>query len=140
MAIALQEGMKTAFSVLDQRIAPVFDTSRTVLFVESAGGQDSAKDGLRTLIGENAQQRISWFSEQQVDVLVCGAISKPIQMCLEAVGIQVISFVAGDIDDVVTAFTKGLIGDYAFTMPGCCGRRRGWRGREGGCRRRQENI
>ena len=120
--------MKTAFSVLDQRIAPVFDTSRTVLFVESAGGQDSAKDGLRTLIGENAQQRISWFSEQQVDVLVCGAISKPIQMCLEAVGIQVISFVAGDIDDVVTAFTKGLIGDYAFTMPGCCGRRRGWRG------------
>ncbi len=132
--------MKTAFSVLDQRIAPVFDTSRTVLLVESAGGQDPAKGGLRAIIGDSAQQRISWFSEQQVDVLVCGAISKPIQMCLEAAGIQVISFVAGDIDDVVAAFEKGLIRDDAFTMPGCCGRRRGWRGGQGRCRRRQEKI
>ena len=132
--------MKTAFSVLDQRIAPVFDTSRTVLLVESAGGPDSAKDNLRAIVGENAQQRISWFSEQKVDVLVCGAISKPIQMCLEAVGIQVIPFVAGDINDVVAAIAKGLISDDAFTMPGCCGRRRGWRGGQGRCRRRQEKI
>ena len=132
--------MKTAFSVLDQRIAPVFDTSRSVLLVESAGGRNPAGGGLRAIAGETAQQKTSWLSGQQVDVLVCGAISRTLECCLEASGINVVPFVSGEVSEVMAAFSKGSIGDYAFTMPGCCGRRRGWRGGQGRCRRGQEQI
>ncbi len=131
--------MKTAFSVLDQRIAPVFDTARHILLAGASNGERPT-EGVRVIAGDNAQQWVIWFSEQKVDVLVCGAISRTLQNGLEASGIKVIPFVSGEVSEVMAAFSKGSIGDYAFTMPGCCRRRRGWRGGQGRCRRGQVQI
>jgi hypothetical protein len=39
----------------------------------------------------------------------------------------VIPFLAGNIEELLTAFHENRVSDPQFTMPGCCNRRR-WRG------------
>jgi predicted Fe-Mo cluster-binding NifX family protein len=62
------------------------------------------------------------LTELGVGTLICGAISGTMCNIVEAYGIQVISFVAGDIRDVIQAWLRGDIYDGLFFMPGC-GRR-----------------
>lgn len=115
--------MKTAFSVWEQRIAPVFDTSRQIHLVESDGTRIISKR-VFAISGEDVPQMLTWLSEQGVDTLVCGAVSRPLQERLAAIGIKVFPFVAGDLRQVITALLDGSLKGAAFTMPGCCGRRR----------------
>ena len=119
--------MKTAFSVWEQRIAPVFDTARQIHLVESTGTRITAETA-HAISGENVPQMVAWLSEQGVCTLVCGAVSRPLQERLSAVGIKVVPFVAGDLRQVIQASFDGSLTGAAFTMPGCCGRRRGRRG------------
>lgn len=119
--------MKTAFTVWNERIAPVFDTAKEILVVESAGARIVSEEAL-TL----PTQAADWLSENRVDAVVCGAISRPFQERLIVAGVRVVPFVAGETRAVVRAWLDGTIGGAAFTMPGCCGRRRM---RRGCCRR-----
>ena len=116
--------MKTAFSVWEQRIAPVFDTARQIHLVESDGTRITAEKA-HAISGEDVPQKVAWLAEQGVTTLVCGAVSRPLQERISAVGIKVVPFVAGDLRQVIQASFDGSLNGAAFTMPGCCGRRRG---------------
>jgi len=115
--------MKTAFSVWEQRIAPVFDTARQIHLVESDGMRITAEKA-HAIVGDDIRQKIAWLSAQGVGTLVCGAISRPLQARLAAVGIKVVPFIAGDLCQVIHVSFDGLLKGAAFAMPGCCGRRR----------------
>ena len=119
--------MKTAFSVWEQRIAPVFDTSRQIHLVESDGTRITAEKA-HAISGKDVMQKVAWLADQGVATLVCGAVSRPLQEQLSAAGIKVVPFVAGELRQVIQASFDGSILGSAFTMPGCCGRRQGWRG------------
>lgn len=115
--------MKTAFSVWEQRIAPVFDTSRQIHLVESDGALITSERA-HAISGEPVQQKVAWLMEQGVGTLVCGAVSRPVQERLVAAGIKVVPFVAGDLREVIRASLEGTLCGAAFAMPGCCGQRR----------------
>ena len=115
--------MKTAFSVWEQRIAPVFDTARQIHLVESDGTRITAEKA-HAISGEDVPQKVAWLAEQGVATLVCGAVSRPLQQQLASVGIKVVPFVAGALRQVIQASLDGSLNGAAFTMPGCCGRRR----------------
>ena len=119
--------MKTAFSVWDQRIAPVFDTAPQVQLVESDGARIRAEK-MHLIPGDAASQKVAWLTEKGVETLVCGAVSRPLQERLAAAGIKIVPFVAGELRQVIQAWFDGSLSGSAFTMPGCCGRRQGWRG------------
>ena len=123
--------MKTAFSVWEQRIAPVFDTARQIHLVESDGTRITAEKA-HAIAAENVPQKVAWLAEHEVSTLVCGAVSRPLQEQLAAVGIKVVPFVAGDLRQVIQASFDGTLSGAAFTMPGCCGRRRMRRQHGGG--------
>ncbi len=125
--------MKTAFSVWENRIAPVFDTSRQIHLVVTDGARITAEKA-HAISGEAVTQKVSWLAEQGVSTLVCGAVSRPLQERLAAAGIEVVAFVAGDLRQVIQASLDGALNGAAFTMPGCCGRRRMHRQHGGGCR------
>jgi predicted Fe-Mo cluster-binding NifX family protein len=74
-------------------------------------------------------------SDLGVDVVVCGAISQPFEAALSAAGIEVIGFVCGPLEEVVSAALNGTLGDARFLMPGFAGPRR-FRGRYGKGRQR----
>ena len=113
--------MKAAFAYWENRIAPVFDTARRIHIVEVESGR-IVGESLAILSEITPSARALRLTELGVCTLVCGAISGTMRNLVEAYGIQVISFVAGDIHDVIQAWLRGDIHDGLFFMPGC-GRR-----------------
>jgi len=119
--------VKTAYSIYGTRIAPVFDTARDILIIESRG-RDICGESLHKLGGRGAAEDVAWLVSQGVERLVCGAVSRPLQEMINAAGIQTDAFVAGEFRQVIEAALGGALRGAAFTMPGCCGRRRLRRG------------
>ncbi len=113
----------TAFAYWDNRISPVFDTTRQIHVV--------ADEALR-IVGERTEtlpesppvQKVLRLVELGVQTLVCGAISKPMHEVVAAYGIQVVPFVAGTLPDVVAAWFNGQLDRDVFAMPGCRNRKR----------------
>jgi predicted Fe-Mo cluster-binding NifX family protein len=111
--------MKVAFAVWDNRIAPVFDVARQIHLVEAEAGQvvcetqEPIADGLPV-------QKVLRLAELGVGILVCGAISRPLQEMVAAYGIRIIPFVAGDLNKVIQAWLSGNLERGTFAMPGCC--------------------
>ena len=64
-----------------------------------------------------------------VEILICGAVSRPFEVALLSAGVRVLPQTCGPVEDVLRAFLSGRLTDEAFLMPGCCGRRRRRRGR-----------
>jgi len=132
--------MKTAFSVWEHRVAPVFDTASQIHLVESEGLRIIAETS-HLISGEAMAQRVAWLSEHGVDRLVCGAVSRPLHEQIVAAGIQVFPFVAGELCQVIQALFDGSLSSAEFAMPGCCGRRAGRRRAGGGeCRSRRNRV
>ena len=115
--------MKIAFSVWEQRIAPVFDTARQIYLVE-CNGRQIATESAHIISGDTLSQKVTWLTEQGVDTLVCGAVSRQLQIQLTTAGIKLMPFVAGALRQVIQATLDGSLKSAAFAMPGCCGRRR----------------
>jgi predicted Fe-Mo cluster-binding NifX family protein len=65
-----------------------------------------------------------------IDVLVCGAISWPLEALLAAKGIRVIPLICGEVADVVQGVRDGTLEDRRFAMPGRCRQRRQLRRRQ----------
>ena len=118
--------MKTAFAHWDDRIAPVFDIARRIHVVEADSGRIVAEAG-EVLADDLPVQKAHRLVELGVGTLVCGAISRPFHEMVAANGIQVIPFVAGDLNDVIQAWLSGNLESDTFVMPGCSGRGRGHR-------------
>ncbi|MBN2345258.1 MAG: NifB/NifX family molybdenum-iron cluster-binding protein [Candidatus Aminicenantes bacterium] len=112
--------MKAAFSCWDERIAPVFDVARQVHVVEVEAGR-ILNQHREELDMELPLQKALWLSELGVGILVCGAISRPLQAMVISAGIQVIPFISGDLSDVIQAWSLGKFPASRFFMPGCWG-------------------
>jgi predicted Fe-Mo cluster-binding NifX family protein len=121
--------MKTAFAAWKGRIAPVFDVCGRIHIVEAEAGR---------IVGERSEdlndevqvRKALQLAELGVRTLVCGGISRPLQLLIEAQGIAVVSFVRGDLREVIDAWAKGRLTKTVFMMPGRRGpfRRRQGRG------------
>jgi predicted Fe-Mo cluster-binding NifX family protein len=114
--------MKTAFSYWDKRIAPVFDTAPQIHLIESLDQRiiASSED---LLTDRFPARKVLGLRAQGVETLVCGAISCPLREMINAYGIKVIPFVAGDLDVVIRAYLSGSLESGNYFMPGCRGRR-----------------
>jgi len=117
--------MRIAVPVWRDRISPVFDVAGSLLLVDLQDGAPVLRNEA-SLQEEDRDVRARRLGDLGVDVLICGAISRPLEASLAAAGIKVIARVCGGVDDVLDAYRSGRLGDRAFAMPGCCGRRRGF--------------
>ena len=116
--------MKVGISVWDGRVSPVFDVARRLLVVQLGGGEGQSRED--TEISEMfPAARVRRICELGVDVLICGAISGPLEGMLAASGVQVIPQICGAVDEVLAAFRSGKLTQATFLMPGCRGRH--WR-------------
>jgi predicted Fe-Mo cluster-binding NifX family protein len=114
--------VKAAFASWNDRIAPVFDVARWIQLVEIEAGQIISQNRARVAC-DMPNQKASRLAELEVGILVCGAISRPMQAIIKAYGIEVIPFITGDLQEVIQAWQKGQL-SAAYTMPGCARRQR----------------
>ena len=120
--------MRIVLPIYRDRISPVFDVSRRFLIVNVNCGSEATRE--EVLIGSrNPIVKARRIVELKANVLICGAISWPIEAVLVSAGIQVILNTCGSWEEVMTAFLSGRLTDRAFLMPGCARRRYRNRGR-----------
>ena len=113
----------------------MLDVARRLLVVDVAGNAEvgrSEADLAEAQPGARAEQ----IHGLGVEVLICGAVSWPLEAMLVSAGVRVIPQTCGTVEDVLRSFLSGGLTDEAFLMPGCCGRHRRFRGgrRHGGRR------
>jgi len=120
--------MKVAIPHWQGRVSPVFDVASNALVVEISDGVEHARQKV-ALDAEDPQLRAARLAQTGTDILICGAISWPLEMALSAVGIDVIPQRCGDVEQVLAAFIRGQWRQDAFLMPGCGARRRMHRAR-----------
>ena len=125
--------MKVAMPNRQGRISPVFDTAANLLIAEVQAGRELGR-GEVSLTASDPLERAREVSQLGADVLICGALSWPLEMALSSADVQVIAQVCGDVEQVLTAFREGKLAEDRFLMPGCCRRRR--YGRRGARKRR----
>jgi predicted Fe-Mo cluster-binding NifX family protein len=131
---------RTAFSLWNERIAPVFDVARHLRIVDAADKRILSQTDHR-FASDDAQERALRLATLEVEQLVCGAITRNFQEALLDRGIHVVSFVAGDLEQVIAACVAGSLLDGHLAMPGLRGgKRKGARcSAAGGSKRKRYN-
>ena len=124
--------MRVGIPTWDGRVSPVLDVARRLLLVEIEGNAEVARREA-DLEAVPLATRVKRIRELDVEILVCGAVSWPLEAALLSAGVRVIPQTCGPVEEVLRAFLSGRLTDEAFLMPGCCGRRRRgrWRGSRG---------
>jgi predicted Fe-Mo cluster-binding NifX family protein len=122
--------MTIAIPFWNGRVSPVFDVAGKLLLVEN-NGQGGGTRWEAVLTAADPYARAAELAATGADVLICGAISRPMELAVHAAGIEVVPQTCGDVEGVLNAFLEGRLNQPDFLMPGCCGRRRRLRGRAG---------
>ncbi len=115
--------MKIAIPQWQGRVSPVFDVASTVMLADVEDARPLLRETVQ-LQADSLRQRALALAELGVGVLICGAVSRPLELALTHVGIEVIPQTCGEVEEVLLAYTDGsLLKHGRFLMPGCCGRR-----------------
>jgi len=118
--------MRLAIPYWQGRVSPVLDVAGSLLLVDLVHGSPVVTGPIALLYG-TPLERARRMTELGIDTLICGAISRPLEMALLHSGIEVISQICGEVDVVIDAFQNGRIQQDIFSMPGCRGSQRRFR-------------
>ncbi|MFH2045588.1 MAG: NifB/NifX family molybdenum-iron cluster-binding protein [Pseudomonadota bacterium] len=110
--------MRIAIPIWYDKVSPVLDTASKLLIVEVEDGKESARYEIY-LDEPEISRRCARIQGWDVDILICGAVSRPFWRLLEASGIDIIQNISGHTEDVLNAYLKGNILRSGFVMPGC---------------------
>lgn len=110
--------MKIAIPIYNGNVSNVFDFAHrlSVVDIENAKVVERSEVELKA---ESLPQRAGRLKNLEVDVLICGAISRALATMITASEIEVLAFVTGRVDDVLEAYLTGQLAKSQFTMPGC---------------------
>ena len=110
--------MRIAIPTWQRRVSPVFDSARHLLVVEVDGAAEAGRSE-EPLPEVFPPQRAARLKELGIDVLICGAISRPLAGMIAASGIVLVPFISGEADQVLAAYLHEELPRPEFMMPGC---------------------
>jgi predicted Fe-Mo cluster-binding NifX family protein len=106
--------MRVAVPLWQGRISPVFDVARRVRIVEAENGRITSQVEYEICTGNRSKE----LADLEVKVLICGAITRALEITLWEAGIDVISRIRGPVDEVLQAYLMARLNQKRFTMPG----------------------
>jgi predicted Fe-Mo cluster-binding NifX family protein len=106
--------MRIAIPIWNDRVSPVFDVARSVRVVDINDGVATCETHHKL---EN-EARASKLVKLGVDLLICAAISTPLEAALWVSGIEVIPDTCGTVDEIVEALVSGDVELARFRSPG----------------------
>jgi predicted Fe-Mo cluster-binding NifX family protein len=109
--------MRIAIPVWEDKISPVLDAASKLLIVENEAQAESSRFEAH-LFEQDMSQRCSFIRGLDLDVLICGAVSRQLSEMLKASGIKIISGISGPAEDVLKAYLKEGLLHSGFFMPG----------------------
>ena len=109
--------MKIAITVWGNRISPVFDAASTLLLLD-VDGNDVVDREVRVFQPNRYESFLALLKEKGIELLICGAMCETAVRRVEASGVEVASFLAGEVEALIEGYLKE--GDFSeFSMPGC---------------------
>ncbi len=110
--------MKVAISTWNNLVAPVFDVSGKLLVLNIDSGIIQSRS-LESLFGLDSSAKILRLFHLNIEVLICGAISRTLLDMIAAGNIKVLSFVSGNNEEIIKALLEARLENNRFFMPGC---------------------
>jgi predicted Fe-Mo cluster-binding NifX family protein len=112
--------MKTALTIWEDRISPVFDSASKLLIARIEEGAIKEKYYV-SFHPEPPYKLAERLVDMEVSVLFCGAISQRPATIIENSGIELVPFVTGPAFELLEAFARREPVTPKFSMPGCRG-------------------
>jgi predicted Fe-Mo cluster-binding NifX family protein len=110
--------MRIAIPIWEDKISPVLDTASKLLIIENVLQREIARFEVN-LLEPDISRRCRFIRGLNINILICGGVSRQLSDMLEASGINVISGISGSAEDIIEAYLKERLGDSKFFMPGC---------------------
>jgi predicted Fe-Mo cluster-binding NifX family protein len=129
MLYLIEKIMKIAIPIWNDRVSPVLDTARELLVVEQDRDGQQVRNTM-VLPESSLPYKARLIGSNGISALICGAVSRGLEMMLTNEGIRVIPWVRGKVDNIISAYYSGNLNQQGFRLPGC------GRGRQGRRRRR----
>jgi predicted Fe-Mo cluster-binding NifX family protein len=113
-----QSKNRIAIPIWNDYVSNVFDFANQLFLVDV---EDNKGTNHRQIpfVQQAMQQRTHQLVELNVDVLICGTISRSLATMLMASHIEVIPFVTGLVDEVLAAYLNKQLDQAKFLQPGC---------------------
>ncbi|MGC8793919.1 MAG: NifB/NifX family molybdenum-iron cluster-binding protein, partial [Bryobacteraceae bacterium] len=89
--------MRIAIAAWQDRVAPALDWTRRILLLQVDNGRERQRKEY-SLSGGDLWSRARQLLELELDVLICGAISGPLENALSLAGVRVHAFVCGPVE------------------------------------------
>jgi predicted Fe-Mo cluster-binding NifX family protein len=109
--------MRIAVSIWEDKVSPVLDTANRLLIVETRDKTEMSRFEV-PLTQTDITQRCSLIKGLEIEVLICGAVSRQFLEMLKATGIQIISGISGLVEEALEAYHRGGLLQSKFLMPG----------------------
>jgi predicted Fe-Mo cluster-binding NifX family protein len=109
--------MKVALTVWEDTVSTVCDFSSRLLVFDVMGHEVKNKSFIPFKNGL-LPARVNQLKALGVEVLLCGAISQPLERMIRASGVKVIPCLRGSIEDVIAAYLVDGLSDARFILPG----------------------
>jgi len=110
--------MRVLIPISRGRISPLLDVARRFLLVNVQGGREIGRREV-SIRETGFVPRSKRIAQLDTDVLICGAVSRPLEEALASEAVRVIPNTCGPVEEVLEAFRLGELTDRAFLMPGC---------------------
>jgi predicted Fe-Mo cluster-binding NifX family protein len=108
---------KVAIPTFQNRVSPVLDTCKHILVINI--NEESEIDRENVFLGDlSLNERCRIFEKLDVSVIICGGISQTFGKLLKRARLQVINGIAGDVEDILSAYLDGFLDNPKFYMPG----------------------
>ena len=109
--------MRVAIPIWDDKISPVLDTASRLLVVEVEDRNEASRFEI-FLEEQDLPRRCVRIRDMDVDILICGAVSRPFSNMLMASGVNIIPEISGNAEEVLEAYIHGRLFHSRFFMPG----------------------
>jgi len=109
---------RIAIPIWNDYVSNVLDFANQLLLVDVEDNRDMQHTQL-PLMPRVVSQRARQLVELDVDVLICGTISRSLGILLLTSHIEVIPFVTGPVNEVLDAYLNKQLDQAKFLQPGC---------------------
>ena len=108
---------RIAVPIFQSRVSPVLDSCNDLMLVDLSeeGAVRRTKVSLRKL---NLGERAATMSRQSVEKIICAGVSDLMMACIVSRGIQVISGLSGEVEQIIVAYQQNQLDQDCFRMPG----------------------
>lgn len=108
---------RIAIPVFKSRVSPVFDSCTRLLLVDLDQNQEIARTEI-LMEGLSEIERLNVLKKATVCKVICGGISDGFYKLISRAQISVITGIAGEVNQVMSAFRSNRLGEPCFYMPG----------------------